>query len=102
MLKQTEEMLRLAREGYAVGRVARVNVLRNETELAYVVQMDTMARNQADLALIALKTTLGLDLASSISAAEPLEFVPLTVSVADGIKQALTSNPDVQATAKEA
>ena len=99
MLKQTEEMLHLAREGYAVGRVARVNVLRNETELAYVVQMDTMARNQADLALIALKTTLGLDLASSISAAEPLEFVAMTVSVADGIKQALTSNPDVQATA---
>lgn len=102
MLKQTEEMLRLSREEYAVGRVARVNVLRNETEFANVVQMDTMAKNQAELALIALKTTLGLDLASPISAAEPLEFVVTTVSITDGIEQALASHPDVQATTKEA
>jgi outer membrane protein TolC len=101
LLKQTEERLRLSREEFAAGRTARVTVLRDETELANVVQMDTMARNQAELTLIALKTTLGVDLASVITPAEPLQYVATTVSVADGIQQALASHPDIRAAAKE-
>jgi outer membrane protein TolC len=101
LLKQTEERLRVSQEEFAAGRTARVNVLRDETELANVVQMDTMAQNQAELALISLKTTLGVDLASSITPAEPLQYVAATVSAADGIQQALASHPDIQAAAKE-
>ena len=101
LLKQTDERLRLSQEEFAAGRVARVNVLRDEAELANVIQMDTMARNQAELALISLKTTLGVDLASSIAPAEPLQYVAATVSAADGIQQALASHPDIQAAAKE-
>lgn len=101
MLKQTEEMLRLTREEYAAGRVARVNVLRDEAELANVVQMDNMARNRAEFALIALKTTLGLDLTSSISPAEPLAFVATAVSVEDGLRQVLASHPEVQAAVRQ-
>ncbi len=101
LLKQTEERLRLSREEFAAGRVARFNVLRDEAELANAIQMDTMARNRAEFALIALKTTLGVDLASPIKVAEPLQYKPITVSVEEGIRQAAETHPDVQAAAKQ-
>jgi len=100
LLKQTEERVRVSREEFAAGRVARFNVLRDEAELASVIQMDTMARNQAELALIALKTTLGVDLASPIKAAEALQYKPIAVSVGEGIQQALKNHPDVRAAAR--
>ncbi len=101
LLRQTEERLRVSREEFEAGRVARFNVLRDEAELANVVQMDTMARNQAELALIGLKTTMGVDLASPITAAEPLRYEPTTVSVEGGIRQAVETHPDVQAAVKQ-
>jgi outer membrane protein len=101
LLKQTEERLRLGQEEFAAGRTARVNVLRDEAELANVMQMDAMAKNQVELALISLKTTLGVDLASAVTPAEPLQYVAATVSVADGVQQALASHPEIQAAAKE-
>jgi outer membrane protein TolC len=101
LLKQTEERVRVTREEFDAGRVAKFNVLRDEAELANVIQMDTMARNQAELALINLKTTLGVNLASPIMLAEGLQFAATTVAVADGIQQALASHPDVQAAAKQ-
>lgn len=101
LLKQTEERLRVTREEFAAGRVARFNVLRDEAEWANVIQMDTMARNQAQMALIALKTTLGVDLDSSLTLSEPLRYEALTVSVANGVREAQEKNPEIQAAAKE-
>jgi len=101
LLKQTEERLRLSREEFAAGRVARFNVLRDEAELANAIQMDTMARSRAELALIALKTTLGVDLASPITVTEPLRYEPTKVSVDEGIRQAVETHPEVQAVAKQ-
>jgi outer membrane protein TolC len=101
LLRQTEERLRVSREEFAAGRVARFNVLRDEAEMASVIQMDTMARNQAELALIALKTTLGVDLSSPITLSEPLKYETLRLSVADGIREAQEKNPEVQAAVKE-
>ena len=101
LLRQTEERVRVTREEFEAGRVARFNVLRDEAELANVIQMDTMARNRAELALIALKSTLGVDLASPITAAEPLQYSQTTVSVEEGIRQAVESHPDVQSAGKQ-
>jgi len=101
LLRQTEERLRVSREEFAAGRVARFNVLRDEAELANVIQMDTVARNQAELALIALKTTLGVDLTSPITLSEPLKYETLKVSVADGVREAQEKNPEVQSAVKE-
>ncbi len=101
LVRQTEERLRVTREEFEAGRVARFNVLRDEAELANAIQMDTMARNRAEIALIALKTTLGLDLASPISVAEPLRYERMTISVEEGVRQAVEGHPDVQAAAKQ-
>ncbi len=101
LLRQTEERVRITRDEFSAGRVARFNVLRDEAELASVIQMDTMAQNQGELALIALKTTLGVDLSSPITPAESLQYTATMVSVADGIQQALAIHPDIQAAGKQ-
>jgi outer membrane protein len=100
LVRQTEERLRVSREEYEAGRVARFNVLRDEAELANAVQLDTAVRNQAALALIALKTTLGVDLASPITPTEPLQYIAEPVSVEDGVRTALEAHPEVRAAEK--
>jgi outer membrane protein TolC len=102
LVRQTEERLRVSREEFEAGRTARFNVLRDEAELANAIQLDTVARNQAALALIALKTTLGVDLASPITASEPLQFVPEPVSVEEGVREGMARHPEISASEKRA
>src|SRR5262245_39123560 len=101
LLRSVDERLRLTREMFDAGRVPRYYVLRDETERANALQMDAMAKSRADQALIALKTTLGVDLSSPIVLAEPLQYLPLTVSVDEGIRQASDAHPDLRAAAKQ-
>lgn len=100
LVRQTEERLRVSREEFEAGRVARFNLLRDEAELANAIQLDTAARSQAALALIALKTTLGADLSSPITASEPLQYMPERVAVEDGVQAALGAHPEVRAAEK--
>jgi outer membrane protein TolC len=100
LVRQTEERLRVTREEFEAGRVARFNVLRDEAELANAVQLDTAARSQAALALIALKTTLGVDLSSPITATEPLQYMAERVAVEDRVQAALAAHPEVRAAEK--
>jgi outer membrane protein len=99
--RDVEERLRLARERLAAGRIPRYYVLRDEAELASVIQMDAMARSRAEIALVALKTTLGVDLASSITLADRLEYAPVAVSAEEGIRQAAAGHPEIRAAAKQ-
>ncbi len=102
LVRQTEERLRVSREEFEAGRAARFNVLRDEAELANAIQLDTAARSQAALALIGLKTTLGVDLASPITASEPLQYVPEPVSIEEGVREAMAQHPEVRASEKRA
>lgn len=101
LLRDVDERLRLTREMFDGGRVPRFYILRDETERANVLQMDAMARSRAEQALIALKTTLGVDLSSPMTLAEPLQYQPATVSVEEGIRQAGDAHPDLRTTIKQ-
>ncbi|HSB78377.1 MAG TPA: TolC family protein [Candidatus Methylomirabilis sp.] len=101
LLKAVEERLRVTREMFDAGRIPRYYLLRDETERANTIQMEAMARSRADQALIALKTTLGVDLSSPITLADPLEYRPVKVSVEDGIRQASEGHPDLKAAVKQ-
>jgi outer membrane protein TolC len=101
LLRQTEERLRVTREEFAAGRVPQLSVLRDEAELANVVQMDTMARSRAELAIIALKTTLGVDLGSAITLSEGLEYERVPVSVPEDTARAMEAHPEIAAAAKQ-
>jgi outer membrane protein TolC len=101
LMRDVEERLRVTREMFEGGRAPRYYLLRDEAELANVVQMDAMARSRVELSLVALKTTLGVDLASSITLADKLEFIPVALSIDEGIRQASDTHPDLKAAVKQ-
>jgi len=99
--RDIEERLRVTRESFDAGRVPRFYVLRDETELANTVQMQAMAQSRLEQALVALKTTLGLDLGSGVDLTDRLEYQPATVSIEEGIREASERQPDIQAAVKQ-
>jgi outer membrane protein TolC len=101
LLRDVEERLRVTREQYDAGRVPRYYLLRDEAERANAVQMDAMGRSRAEQAVIALKTTLGVDLSSSITFADQLRYTPAAVSVEEGIRQAGETHPDLRTAIKQ-
>ena len=101
LLRDVEERLRITREQYEAGRVPRYYQLRDETERANAIQMDAMVRSRAEQALIALKTTLGVDLSSSIVLVDQLRHSPAEVSVEDGIRQAAETHPELRAAIRQ-
>ncbi len=101
LVREIAERLRVTREAFEAGRVPRFYVLRDEAEHANALQMDAMARSRAEQARVALKTTLGVDLASAITLADRLEFVPASVSIDEGIRQASEAHPEIKAAIKQ-
>src|SRR5262245_2594314 len=93
LVKDVGERLRVTRESFDAGRVPRFYLLRDEAEHANAVQMDATARSRAEQSLVALKTTLGVDLNSAITLADRLEFAPVPVSIDEGIRQASAAHP---------
>ena len=101
LLRDIDERLRVTRAAFDAGRVPRYYVLRDEAERANVVQMQAMAQSRAEQALVALKTTLGVDLASSITLADRLEFTPVAVSIDEGVREAGERQPEIRAAVKQ-
>ena len=95
------ERLRVTRETFEAGRVPRFYVLRDEAELANVEQMHAMAQSRAQQARVALKATLGIDLASDISLADRLEPRATVVSVEEGMREASQGQPEIRAAVKQ-
>lgn len=101
LLRDIEERLRVTRETFEAGRVPRFYVLRDETELANVQQMQAMAQSRAEQSLVALKTTLGLDLASVMELTDRLEYRRAVVSIDESIREASNRQPEIQAAVKQ-
>ena len=101
LVRDVQERLRVAREMFDAGRVPRYYLLRDEAELANAVQMDAMVRSRLELALVSLKTTMGVELSSPVTLADRLEFTPAILSIEEGIRQAGETHPDLKAAAKQ-
>ena len=101
LVRDVGERVRVTRESFDAGRVPRFYLLRDESEYANAVQMDAMARSRAEQALVALKTTLGVDLSSAITLADRLAFAPIPVSIDEGIREASEAHPDIKAAIKQ-
>ncbi|MEK7445878.1 MAG: TolC family protein [candidate division NC10 bacterium] len=101
LLRDIDERLRVSREMLEAGRIPRYYLLRDEAERANVVQMNAMARGRAESALVHLKTTLGVDLASAVTLADRLELVPVTLSMEEGVHHASEAHPEVKAAVKQ-
>jgi outer membrane protein len=101
LLQGVEERLRVTRAAFDAGRVPRYYLLRDEAERANAVQMQAMAQSRAEQGLVALKTTLGVDLASFVILADRLEFTPVTLSIDEGVREASERQPEIKAAVKQ-
>jgi outer membrane protein len=101
LLRDVDERLRVTRQMFETGRVARYLLLRDEAERANAVQMQAMAKSRAEQAVIALKTTLGIDLASDVTLTDRLELTGATLSVEDAIRDATERHPELRAAVKQ-
>jgi outer membrane protein len=101
LLGNIDERLRVTRQQFEAGRVPRYYVLRDEAERANVVQMQAMTQSRTELSLVALKTTLGIDLASAITLSERLDYVPMILSIEEGIREASERQPELKAALKQ-
>jgi outer membrane protein TolC len=101
LLREVEERLRLSLQLFEAGRAPRYYLLRDEAEHANTVQMDAMARSRADQALIALKTTIGVDVSSPVTLATRLDYAPASIDVTAAMRDAIERHPEVRAAAKQ-
>jgi len=96
--KATEERLRVDRAAFAEGRVPQLYVLRDEAEDADAAQAVTDAQRDLDLALLMLRTTLGVSAASQITLGDTLSYeAPTTTALPDLLAQAQKQRPEIEA-----
>jgi len=85
----------LARDQKETGIATGVDVLRAQVQLAHERQRLLEAENELKRAKLALARTIGLDLATPLELAEPLEFTPLPVAtLEEALTAALAHRPD--------
>ena len=100
-LTAEDEQVRVTQEKVGVGRLARVDLLREQAEQADARQALLAARNDAALALIALKTTLGVSQTSRLTLSDTLDGLaaasPGPITLQDALLQADAHRPELAA-----
>ncbi|MDF2563948.1 MAG: outer rane efflux protein [Massilibacillus sp.] len=79
---------------YAVGTVAKSDVLRSEVEVADAEQILIKAKNSYDLAVSTFNNVVGLSLDTTVNIKDELKYEKYEISLADSIDYALANRPD--------
>lgn len=79
---------------YAVGTVAKSDVLRSEVELADAEQTLIKAKNNYDLAMSTFNNVVGLPLDTKVNIKDTLKYQKYEVSLDDSVAYALANRPD--------
>jgi len=96
-VNESKERLRIAEVAFTEGKIAKYDLLRNQTELAEAEQMLVDARKDYAIALIDLKTAIGLSLASDLTLTDQLAVDPRTETLSDLLALALQRRPEISA-----
>lgn len=94
---EAEERVRIAEESFNAGRIAKYDLLRNQTDLAEAEQMLTNAQRDLQVAVINLKATMGVSPESNISISGDLSFLETTWTLEDIRAIALQQRPEIAA-----
>lgn len=94
---EAKERVRIAEESFNVGRIAKYDLLRNQTDLAEAEQMLTNAQRDFQVAIINLKATMGVSPESNISVSDDLNFLETAWTLEDVRATALQQRPEITA-----
>lgn len=94
---EREAALQNTRDRFAVGKVARVYVLVDQTELANAKRALIAAQTVYDKAIIDLKTGLGVSLASEFTLSDALEARTIPLDLPQMLANAKQNSPELSA-----
>jgi len=97
-VKNLQEHLKTAQEKFAVGLVAKADVLRSEVELANAEQNLIKARNGYDLALANLKNVMSVDQATDLVLTDTMTYEEYGKTLEDSIALAHAQRPEIAQT----
>jgi len=105
-LTAEEEQVRVTQEKASAGRSAPVDLRREQAEQADARQALLAAQNGAALALITLKTALGVSQASNVTLSDTLDGLselaqPLPATLQDALTQAEANRPELASAQKQ-
>ncbi len=95
-IQAMEERVRIDRESARVGRIPEFWVLRSEAELANAVQMLTNFRRDMEVAMVMLKSIMGVHPDSEITLKDTLTFEPMETDRTKFLTEALAQRPEVK------
>lgn len=97
LVEEEEERVRVADASFREGKIAKYDLLRNQAGLADSQQQLANAERDTQIAMIDLKTVLGVSQGSDISLADRLAYAPVTDTLDSYLAQAAKNRPELQA-----
>lgn len=94
-VKNLREHMKTAQEKYAVGLVAKSDMLRAEVEVANAEQNLIKARNAYELSLAGLKNVIGLDQAAEVALTDTLTYEKYDKTLDESLAQARQTRPEL-------
>ena len=94
---ESKERVRIAEETYKEGKIAKYDLLRNQTDLADSEQQINNAQRDVDMALADLKNVLGASQDINYTLSEKLTFTPADQNPQELQAAALRQRPEVKA-----
>jgi outer membrane protein len=95
VVRAAEEQVRISREKYEVGSVNLADVLRNQAFYAEAAQELVNTQKDAEMALVELKTVMGVSLASQIELTDALRYEPVNGTVDGALETAMKNRPEL-------
>lgn len=97
LVSQAQERVRTSEAAFTAGRIARYDLLRNQSALADAEQQLANSERDAQVAMLDLKTALGISAASGLTLKDSLEHARITGTVDIYMDSALKNRPELAA-----
>jgi outer membrane protein TolC len=97
LVKEEQERVRIAEASYTEGRIAKYDLLRNQAGLAEAQQQLANAERDAQVAVIGLKTVMGVAPASDFTLSDQLAYEQVTGTAESYLATALQNRPELAA-----
>lgn len=94
---ESTERVRIAQAAFDEGKIAKFDLLRNQTELAEARQLLVNAQRDVDVAMVDLKSTIGISQTSQLTLTDQLTFAQAETSPEEAQARALAQRPEVKA-----
>lgn len=94
---EAKERVRIAEEAFAAGRIAKYDLLRNQTDLAEARQQLNNAQRDVEMAVIDLKNMMGISQSSQLTLTQDLTVQAAPPTLDELQATALKQRPEAQA-----